>query len=149
MATYKYDLVIVGAGSGNMLPAPEFADWRIAVVEADRFGGTCLNRGCIPSKMLVDTADVAQAVRHAGNEVVSLDVPSNVAGRPALTYRTWPTPPCLRLGLRRQHVWDCPAGRMLLSGLGHRRGSPGPPGWAGPGIAGWSRPAVLGVHNAG
>src|ERR1700756_2807854 len=66
MATHKYDLVIVGAGSGNMLPAPEFADWRIAVVEADRFGGTCLNRGCVPSKMLVHTADVAQAVRHAG-----------------------------------------------------------------------------------
>jgi mycothione reductase len=66
MAAHRYDLVIVGAGSGNMLPAGEFADWRIAVVEADRFGGTCLNRGCIPSKMLVHTADVAQAVRHAG-----------------------------------------------------------------------------------
>jgi mycothione reductase len=49
-----------------MLPAPEFAGWRIAVTESDRFGGTCLNRGCIPSKMLVHTADVAQAVRHAG-----------------------------------------------------------------------------------
>jgi mycothione reductase len=65
MAAYSYDLVIVGAGSGNMLPAREFADWRVAVVESDRFGGTCLNRGCIPSKMLVHTADVAQAVRHA------------------------------------------------------------------------------------
>jgi mycothione reductase len=62
---HSYDLVIVGAGSGNMLPARELADWRIAVVESDRFGGTCLNRGCIPSKMLVHTADVAQAVRHA------------------------------------------------------------------------------------
>jgi mycothione reductase len=49
-----------------MLPAKEFAGWRIAVAESDRFGGTCLNRGCIPSKMLVHTADVAQAVRHAG-----------------------------------------------------------------------------------
>jgi mycothione reductase len=63
---HSYDLVIVGAGSGNMLPAKEFAGWRIAVAESDRFGGTCLNRGCIPSKMLVHTADVAQAVRHAG-----------------------------------------------------------------------------------
>jgi len=62
---HGYDLVIVGAGSGNMLPAKEFAGWRIAVVESDRFGGTCLNRGCIPSKMLVYTADVAQVVRHA------------------------------------------------------------------------------------
>jgi mycothione reductase len=66
MAVYGYDLVIVGAGSGNMLLTKELADWRIAVVEGDRFGGTCLNRGCIPSKMLVHTADVAQAVRHAG-----------------------------------------------------------------------------------
>ncbi len=66
MAAHSYDLVIVGAGSGNMLPAGQFAGWRVAVVEADRFGGTCLNRGCIPSKMLVYTADVAQAVRQAG-----------------------------------------------------------------------------------
>jgi mycothione reductase len=65
VAVHSYDLVIVGAGSGNMLPTEEFAGWRIAVVESDRFGGTCLNRGCIPSKMLVHTADVAQTVRHA------------------------------------------------------------------------------------
>ena len=66
MAVHGYDLVIVGAGSGNMLPVQEFAGWRVAVVESGRFGGTCLNRGCIPSKMLVHTADVAQTVRHAG-----------------------------------------------------------------------------------
>ena len=67
MAALSYDLVIVGAGSGNMLPGEKFAGWRIAVVESDRFGGTCLNRGCIPSKMLVYAADVAQTVRHAGS----------------------------------------------------------------------------------
>lgn len=61
-----YDLIIVGAGSGNMLVSEDLAHWRIAVVEADRFGETCLNRGCIPSKMLVHTADVAQTVRRAG-----------------------------------------------------------------------------------
>jgi mycothione reductase len=66
VAIHSYDLVIVGAGSGNMLPAKEFDGWRIAVVESSRFGGTCLNRGCIPSKMLVHTADVAQTVLHAG-----------------------------------------------------------------------------------
>src|SRR6516225_1609628 len=48
-----------------MLPTKDFAGWRIAVVERARFGGTCLNRGCIPSKMLVHTADIAQMVRHA------------------------------------------------------------------------------------
>lgn len=65
MTTRHYDLVIVGAGSGNMMVAEEMAGWRIAVVDSGRFGGTCLNRGCIPSKMLVHTADVAQHIRHA------------------------------------------------------------------------------------
>ncbi len=66
MDAHAYDLVIVGAGTGNMLPTEEVDGWRIAVVEGDRFGGTCLNTGCIPSKMLVHSADVASTVRHAG-----------------------------------------------------------------------------------
>jgi mycothione reductase len=66
VAERSYDLVIVGAGSGNMLPTKDFAEWRIAVVECHRFGGTCLNRGCIPSKILVHTADVAREIQQAG-----------------------------------------------------------------------------------
>ncbi len=65
MAAVDYDLVIVGAGSGNMLVSDELGDWRVAIVEGDRFGGTCLNRGCIPSKMFVYAADVATAIQHA------------------------------------------------------------------------------------
>ncbi|MGD9796139.1 MAG: mycothione reductase [Acidimicrobiia bacterium] len=61
----NYDLVIVGAGSGNMLPSIETEGWRIAIVESDRFGGTCLNRGCIPSKIFVYTADIAESIGHA------------------------------------------------------------------------------------
>jgi mycothione reductase len=61
----RYDLIVLGAGSGNMLPDASTEGWRIAIVEQDRFGGTCLNRGCIPSKMFVLAADVAQTVRHA------------------------------------------------------------------------------------
>jgi mycothione reductase len=66
MAAHSYDLVIVGAGSGNMLPSEEFGSWRVAVIESERFGGTCLNRGCIPSKIFVYTADVSRTVQHAG-----------------------------------------------------------------------------------
>jgi mycothione reductase len=59
-ATETFDLIIVGSGSGNAIPA--YLDgWRIAIVERDVFGGTCLNRGCIPSKMFVYPADVAVA----------------------------------------------------------------------------------------
>jgi len=60
-----YDLIVMGAGSGNMLPGDELEHLRTAVIEPDRFGGTCLNRGCIPSKMLVVAADAARAVVEA------------------------------------------------------------------------------------
>ena len=58
------DLLIVGTGSGNSIPG--FLDGRrIAIVERDVFGGTCLNRGCIPSKMFVLPADIAEEARHS------------------------------------------------------------------------------------
>jgi mycothione reductase len=60
-----YDLVVIGSGSGNSVPDEDLADWRIAMVEQGRFGGTCLNRGCIPSKMFVYAADVAHHVTAA------------------------------------------------------------------------------------
>ncbi|MDX2642497.1 mycothione reductase [Streptomyces sp. PA03-1a] len=60
-----YDLVVLGAGSGNMLIGDEFAHLRCAIVEPGRFGGTCLNRGCIPSKMFVVAADAAEGARAA------------------------------------------------------------------------------------
>jgi mycothione reductase len=54
-----YDLVIVGTGSGNSILDERFADWSVAIVERGTFGGTCLNVGCIPTKMFVHTADLA------------------------------------------------------------------------------------------
>src|SRR5438034_7106811 len=58
-----FDLVIVGTGSGNSLVTPDFDDWRIAIVEQGVFGGTCVNVGCIPTKMFVYPADLAANAR--------------------------------------------------------------------------------------
>ena len=63
----EFDLIIIGAGSGNSLISPEMDGWRIAVVERSTFGGTCLNRGCIPSKMLVYAADIAESAANPAN----------------------------------------------------------------------------------
>lgn len=60
----SFDLIIVGTGTGNGIPAA-FDDWNIALVEKDVFGGTCLNRGCIPSKMFIYAADQAAAFSEA------------------------------------------------------------------------------------
>jgi mycothione reductase len=56
-----FDLVIIGTGSGNSILDERFADWNVAIVEKGTFGGTCLNVGCIPTKMFVHTADLAAA----------------------------------------------------------------------------------------
>jgi len=61
-----FDLAIIGTGSGNALVTPDFDAKRVAVIESGRFGGTCLNVGCIPTKMYVYAADVASTVTHAG-----------------------------------------------------------------------------------
>ncbi|MBU6315675.1 MAG: mycothione reductase, partial [Acidobacteria bacterium] len=58
-----YDLVIIGTGSGNSIIGPEMDGMRIAIAERGVFGGTCLNRGCIPSKMLIYPADLALQTR--------------------------------------------------------------------------------------
>ncbi len=60
-----HDLAVIGTGSGNSLIDSRFDDLDVAMVEHGRFGGTCLNVGCIPTKMYVHPADVAQHVRHA------------------------------------------------------------------------------------
>ena len=67
MAGRRYDLVVVGMGSGGM-SAAEFAaslKLRVAVVERDRVGGDCLWTGCVPSKSLLASAKAAHTMRTA------------------------------------------------------------------------------------
>jgi len=61
-----FDLIVIGSGSGLEVSS-EAADrgLSVAVVEHGPFGGTCLNRGCIPSKMLIHSADVMETIRRA------------------------------------------------------------------------------------
>lgn len=67
----RFDLIIIGSGSGNSIPA-YLSDRSIAIVERGTFGGTCLNVGCIPSKMFVLPAD--KAVEAADSAKLGVDV---------------------------------------------------------------------------
>ncbi len=61
-----FDLIVIDSVSGLEVPADVSAAGRsVAVIEEGPFGGTCLNRGCIPSKMLIQCADVMQTVQNA------------------------------------------------------------------------------------
>lgn len=60
-----FDLIVIGTGSGNSLINESFADKSVAICEKGTFGGTCLNVGCIPTKMFVYAADTATAIRRS------------------------------------------------------------------------------------
>ncbi|KAD3633287.1 mycothione reductase [Arthrobacter yangruifuii] len=56
-----FDLAIIGSGSGNSLITPEWDGKKVAIIDGGTFGGTCLNVGCIPTKMFVYPAQLAAA----------------------------------------------------------------------------------------
>ncbi len=67
MADYNFDVVILGGGSGGYAAALRSAQLgkRVALIEKDKLGGTCLHRGCIPTKALLHSAEVADVTREA------------------------------------------------------------------------------------
>ncbi|WP_181780117.1 mycothione reductase [Pseudonocardia pini] len=69
-----HDLVVIGTGSGNTFVDERYADRDVAIVEHGVFGGTCLNVGCIPTKMFVYAAEVAEHVRRASRYGIDASV---------------------------------------------------------------------------
>jgi mycothione reductase len=60
----NFDLIVIGSGSGlDVANAAAKTGLSVALIEKDRMGGTCLNRGCIPSKLLIHSADVLELIR--------------------------------------------------------------------------------------
>lgn len=68
MADHNFDVVILGGGSGGYAAALRSAQLgkTVALIEKDKLGGTCLHRGCIPTKALLHSAEVADVTREAG-----------------------------------------------------------------------------------
>ena len=67
MADHSFDVVILGGGSGGYAAALRSAQLgkTVALVEKDKLGGTCLHRGCIPTKALLHSAEIADNTREA------------------------------------------------------------------------------------
>ena len=68
MADHNFDIVILGGGSGGYAAALRASQLgkNVALIERDKLGGTCLHRGCIPTKALLHSAEVADVTREAG-----------------------------------------------------------------------------------
>jgi mycothione reductase len=62
----RFDVLVVGSGSGmTIVEGALKKGLRVALIEQDPLGGTCLNRGCIPSKMVIYPADLVQEIKRA------------------------------------------------------------------------------------
>lgn len=73
----EFDLIVIGAGSGNSLLDERFAGLDVALIDdGAMFGGTCLNYGCIPTKMFVLPADYLSSPADAARVGVHLEQPS-------------------------------------------------------------------------
>jgi dihydrolipoamide dehydrogenase len=72
-APQQFDLVVIGGGPGGYASAlyGAAAGLSIAIIERDKFGGTCLQRGCIPAKEFLETAHVRRTVLHASEFGIS------------------------------------------------------------------------------
>lgn len=81
-ATTQFDLVIIGGGPGGYGAAlyGSAAGLDVALVEMNKVGGTCLHRGCIPAKELLETAHVFRTVGHAGDFGVEASAPTLAFG---------------------------------------------------------------------
>lgn len=81
MAEHNFDVVILGGGSGGYAAALRSAQLgkSVALIEKDKLGGTCLHRGCIPTKALLHSAEVADVTRESASygvnsQFISIDM---------------------------------------------------------------------------
>ncbi|WP_375178793.1 dihydrolipoyl dehydrogenase [Enterococcus rotai] len=70
----SFDLIVIGAGPGGYVAAIKAAQlgMKVALVEGDRVGGTCLNRGCIPTKALLHSAETVREIKNASTEGIHI-----------------------------------------------------------------------------
>ena len=71
-----YELLVIGGGSGGLAHAQRAAEYGVkgAVIEAGPLGGTCVNVGCVPKKVMWYTADHAHHFAHAADYGFDIDV---------------------------------------------------------------------------
>ena len=73
----QFDVIVIGSGSGMLVASAAVEQgFKVALVEQGKMGGTCINVGCVPSKMLIYPADVLATVKEADKLGVNATVNS-------------------------------------------------------------------------
>ena len=70
----NYDLIVLGGGrASNFAVAIASTGKTVALIEKDKLGGSCPNRGCVPSKLLIGFAEVARKVQEASEHFITAE----------------------------------------------------------------------------
>ncbi|HYB18568.1 MAG TPA: dihydrolipoyl dehydrogenase [Streptosporangiaceae bacterium] len=92
----RYDIVVLGGGSGGYACALRAAELgkRVALIEKDKVGGTCLHRGCIPTKALLHAAEIADQARESAKfgiktALEGIDMPGVLSYQESVVDRLW------------------------------------------------------------
>ena len=136
----SFDLVVLGAGTGGYSAAFRAAQLglKVALVDEDKIGGTCLHRGCIPTKAILELADFAHRVREKSRDLgvmvpgeIAIDYAAVATRKDAVVRRMWTG---LKSLIKKNGV-EWIAGRGRLDGPGKLRvtlhGEDGTPGTGG------------------
>lgn len=71
----KYDIIVIGAGrASNLARNAGEAGLKVAIIEKSKFGGTCPNRGCVPSKLLIGYAEVARTIKESSRHFIDASI---------------------------------------------------------------------------
>lgn len=91
MSAMRYDAIVIGSGQAGNPLCFALADrgWRVALIEREHLGGTCINEGCTPTKTMVASAQIAHYARNAERwgvraDGVGVDLPAVVARKEAI-----------------------------------------------------------------
>ena len=88
MSTKEFDMIIIGSGAALIvMEAALNSGLSCALIENSKFGGTCLTKGCIPSKILTTPADIIMEMRHA--KKIGLDIELKAVDWDVITARVW------------------------------------------------------------
>ena len=92
----RYDIVVLGGGSGGYACALRAAELgkRVALIEKDKVGGTCLHRGCIPTKALLHAAEIADQTRESAKfgikaALEGIEMPGVLSYQESVVDRLW------------------------------------------------------------
>lgn len=100
-----FDLAIIGTGSGNSILDDRYDGKKVAILEEGTFGGTCLNVGCIPTKMFVYSADVARTITESSK--LGIDATLDDVRWPDIVKRVFGRIDPISAGGERYRTEDC------------------------------------------